>query len=483
MKYKIKRPTSVGILSRGADYTVKDLGSTMGGYTEMLKKELGVSLDAGLAHTRWVQLHELAHVKWDLYKPYQIQEGIKALTGKTPSAEAILGAADIRINELLRRTVPDAHEGFELPSDAVDKVRKDIIGYAGSHASPQAMKDLVAGFVDPKARAILDERLAKVAAMDTKDLTVRNVVVPLAVMIQELLDGQPPSGGGEPGEGEEGDGEGEPSDGPRTPGDGDSKPKPKPEPSEEDLFGKPDDKPGMPCMGGAKPEPFRYTIPWIIPEVVEPPLEANNRGVGNFAVTSAETGIQLRWHSLHRIVTDGVVFRRAARRPGALQKGTVLIDISGSMSFTDKNLQAIINMLPHATIAVYSGEIPYVGAQKAYVVVVGRNGKRVHSLEDIPRGGGNMCDGPALLWLSRQAAPRLWICDGGVTGKGDQQALYMLDECQAIMTAGGILQLRSARDGRYYKIIASKTLGHGVAPGVEGFKQVLKDIEKGRIKE
>ena len=46
------RPTGVGFLPRGQEYTVKDLGDTMQGYCKLREKELGVSLNADLGSTR-----------------------------------------------------------------------------------------------------------------------------------------------------------------------------------------------------------------------------------------------------------------------------------------------------------------------------------------------------------------------------------------------------------------------------------------------
>jgi len=70
-------------------------------------------------------------------------------------------------------------------------------------------------------------------------------------------------------------------------------------------------------------------------------------------------------------------------------------------------------------------------------------------------GSGNVVDGPALAWLARQPRPRIWFCDGAVTGIGDHGdlrctadaerpqrngSIRRLDELQAVYRAFGVVQ-------------------------------------------
>lgn len=519
--YRIKRPTSVGVLARGKDYDVKDLGSSMAGYTDLLKKELGVSLDAGAGQTRWTQLHELSHVKHSQWTPERIVKRM-AKVGKALTVGSVLAAEDARINELLTRAVPDAHKGFELTMTP-EQTRRTIDGYVASHASPTAVRDVIRAACDPAQVAAVDAELARLKTLPAAKLTVVGTTVRLAELIERLKKGgqggrggqrpQKGAGGQEAGAGEPEPGDEEPEKGGSEPGDEPgagkgSEPEPGTEPGEDDdrkALGKPDAHThgGQPCGGqtgepgdgqtGQMPGAGSGTT-WTIPEVVEPELTVPMRG-GNFQVTTAETGNAIRWSQVHRIVTDGVVFRRARRRPGALQKGTVLIDGSSSMALSDELIQAMVEMLPHATIAMYSGR-PGQGQTRlnaarpaaAWIVVVGRNGKRVASIGDrdrVPRSGDNCCDGPALLWLSRQQSPRLWICDGAVTGMLAHTHDQLSAECAAIMTAGGIVQIcgrtkDNFEDGlRATRVMMRHAVeADCVAAELPG---VLKDVERGRI--
>lgn len=453
MKYTIKRPTSVGLLSRGRNYSVKDLGTSPAGYTDLLKKELGVSCDGGAGQTRWTQLHELFHVNHSLWSPALIQRRM-AKVGRKLSVGSILAAEDARINEMGLRAISDAHVGFVLTM-APEETRCDIQGYAACHASPPVLADVIRPACEPEDVMEVDKFLAGVMGMPTRELTVLRVTVPLAEMLDRMM-GEPALKG---------------------------KPQPVPAESDEDTFGEPDEHSGTPCGGthrGGDDADGRN--PWVIPMVVEPSLTVPLRG-GSHRVVTTETGSSIRWSQLHRIQTDGVIFRHAKRRPGALQRGTVLIDVSGSMQLKDDVIDDLIDALPYATVAVYSGSG---SGNVAWVTVVARNGRKVASLEDrglVPRGGSNTCDGPALLWLSRQPGPRLWVCDGHVTGAGDTGAPWMVDECRAIMQAAGIVQIVKPY-GTRQAVIASRALTVGTMRELDvkaDLIHVLRQIESGRV--
>lgn len=459
--YVVKRPTGVGILSRGKDYSVKDLGGSQAGYTNLLKKELGVSLLAEAPQTRWTQIHELSHVRHSLWSPARIAKYILKTTCRRVDVTCVLAAEDARINEIAYRRVPDAHEGFRLADESGAGLRRDIGGYVASHASPSVLADTIRPACDPTAVTAVDAWLARLPGMAERELSVLRVTVPLAMLLDDLQYGRMPEDG-EAWEARKDDEAG----------------------TEEDAaaLGEPDAHEGacgspMTKGGGEDMWSRRREARWIIPTVEEPALTVPLRG-GNAMVTTAETGTALRWVSLHRIATDGVVFRKVRRRPGALQRGTMLIDVSGSMSFTNADLDAIIAAMPYATVAVYAGR----PGKQAWVTVVARNGRRVASLGAlrVTQAGGNTCDGPALLWLSRQATPRLWVCDGQVTSDTDCVDDGLAKQCAAIMEAGGILQVAQEYAGTQTWV--SRRLRRGRAPRVKALLAAVRDLERGRVR-
>ena len=152
---------------------------------------------------------------------------------------------------------------------------------------------------------------------------------------------------------------------------------------------------------------------WGELQVVELPrplrLAPRLRGEGWRA---APDGIRLGDPS--RFHRDGRGWRARRRRRQA--GGTALIDCSGSMSLTPEMLEDLVSANPAAVVATYSGDDD---RQQGRLHIVARQGRRVRPEHVRPPGTYNICDGPALDWLGRQPAPRIWVSDGGVTGRGE----------------------------------------------------------------
>jgi hypothetical protein len=136
-----------------------------------------------------------------------------------------------------------------------------------------------------------------------------------------------------------------------------------------------------------------------------------------------------RLGALRRLFTDGRAFHRIAKSPQI--GGTVLIDASGSMDLSAEDINAILDKAPAATVAMYSGS-----ADRGAVTVIAKAGRMATNRAIHERrkqiGHGNIVDGPALRWLATQAEPRIWICDGIVTGVNDRQALNLVMETNSL---------------------------------------------------
>lgn len=119
---------------------------------------------------------------------------------------------------------------------------------------------------------------------------------------------------------------------------------------------------------------------------------------------------------LSRWMQDRSIMSAQGRRPG----GALLIDISGSMDWAHENTAALIDACPALTVAVYSSASPH-GLKYGSMTILAKNGKLVSPTDKwrSNHGYGNVCDGPALSWLIKQAGPRVWFCDGAVTGEYD----------------------------------------------------------------
>lgn len=142
-----------------------------------------------------------------------------------------------------------------------------------------------------------------------------------------------------------------------------------------------------------------------------------------------------------RLLTDGRVFTRKARKRGA--DVGVVVDCSGSMGLTDAELSELLEALPGATVAFYSGSSDSGGP--GTLRVVAKDGRRVTSeYVGAPHGQGNDVDGPALAWLNRQDVNhRFWISDGGITGGGSHTGLRK--DTERHLRRGNIMQVEDYR--------------------------------------
>ncbi len=117
------------------------------------------------------------------------------------------------------------------------------------------------------------------------------------------------------------------------------------------------------------------------------------------------------------------VFARKTRSKG----GVVIVDCSGSMSFTSEHLDTIMAATAGATVLCYSsGNEP----EGANIWLVARGGRRTSILPNFP--GNNGVDGPALelgVSMRRHNEPVVWVSDTAVTGRGDVASGFLRDWC------------------------------------------------------
>lgn len=131
----------------------------------------------------------------------------------------------------------------------------------------------------------------------------------------------------------------------------------------------------------------------------------------------------------HIPVSQGVAFRFAHRyfldkavfSQRLLTEAGIMIDGSGSMSWTDEDMQFLVSKLPAVRVGVYSGINYAVNDQGEQILgricTIARDGRfaRFDGL-DPECNGGNVIDLEALQTLARWPRPRLWLSDGLVCG-------------------------------------------------------------------
>lgn len=176
---------------------------------------------------------------------------------------------------------------------------------------------------------------------------------------------------------------------------------------------------------------------WCDVQIVLPDLTLKQKpGLRAPAYKQTDAGAYIRRPERH--CTDGLVFGNRRRQP---KSGSVLIDISGSMSLTLDEIEEMMTLAPGVNIATYCS-----GGYTGFLTIVARGNKRC-STEDLrARGGGNGIDGPALRWLAAQPGPRYHISDGLATGRGEAHNGGLMMECEAIRRAHRITRLESLEE-------------------------------------
>lgn len=190
--------------------------------------------------------------------------------------------------------------------------------------------------------------------------------------------------------------------------------------------------------------PRRSTVPkntWGRMNIVEPPLTRQSPlGMERRFTARDEGPIPTRFD---RWSIDKRIFRTKKRVKGA----AVLVDVSGSMSWDEEDLRRVLEEVPAATVALYSGN-----GTKGDLVIVAHKGRRATwgSVRSFVHGG-NVIDGPALEWLAEQPQEvKVWMSDGGTTGPhdsaGGEHTRDMERDVRRILRRGGIMRVWDADD-------------------------------------
>ena len=134
---------------------------------------------------------------------------------------------------------------------------------------------------------------------------------------------------------------------------------------------------------------------------------------------------------INRILTDPDkrIFDKRVKGKG----GVVLIDQSGSMSLTDKDIWNMIEHAPGCVIIGYSHRPGSKDIPNVWVIA-----DRGQVAEEVPRSNsGNGVDGPAIRFAAkklRTGEPFIWVCDGTVTdGASDRIYANLYKECAELV--------------------------------------------------
>jgi hypothetical protein len=171
--------------------------------------------------------------------------------------------------------------------------------------------------------------------------------------------------------------------------------------------------------------------------ITNPPLSVRQPSVLRAGVSARHCGTEgTMIRRPDRLAIDRAIFARTARGGG----GTVLVDLSGSMSLSVEQVEEIVRAAGGAAVvALYSGS-----GDAGELRIVARADRRASSEHFEPETSGNVVDLPALEWLAKQPEPRIWVSDGCVTGVGDQGCRQLLARCLEVAKRGRIERVDDA---------------------------------------
>jgi len=186
-----------------------------------------------------------------------------------------------------------------------------------------------------------------------------------------------------------------------------------------------------------------YKGQWGNMDIIQAPLEINLQGQIKQGRKYRPQDYGTNPKYMNRWCIDKKVFKQQQRVYG----GTILIDVSGSMSLCGNDILEIMQELPAVTIAMYNYKgwrVRYDSSRKptGTLRIIGKDGKRVTEeyLEE-HTGGSNLIDGPALKWLGKMPSKRIWVSDMFVFGMGNSSQINLIQECAQIMKQNGIIRL------------------------------------------
>ena len=144
-----------------------------------------------------------------------------------------------------------------------------------------------------------------------------------------------------------------------------------------------------------------------------------------------------------RMLTDPQ--RRVFGSKVKVKGGIVVIDISGSMSLNQSDIESIVEAAPAAVILAYSdcGDDPDPNAW-----LLANRGWRVRDIGDIG-GMNNGVDGPAITWAIRQRhrnEPIIWVTDGQVTGMSGSAHSELALDCAKLVKKHKIIMIPSVAE-------------------------------------
>jgi hypothetical protein len=181
------------------------------------------------------------------------------------------------------------------------------------------------------------------------------------------------------------------------------------------------------------------------PLIIDKNLPLTRNVAGRLGRKRIATNIGINPRRIERILTDPErrIFDRTIKGSG----GIVLIDMSGSMHISERELNDLVEAAPGCVVIGYSHQSNSSGVPNTWILA-----NRGKVCARIPHGnGGNGVDGPALqfaLKLRKKGEPFIWVCDGYVTVSDDNMAPKSLQKwCADLVRKHNIHMTESVESG------------------------------------
>ena len=170
------------------------------------------------------------------------------------------------------------------------------------------------------------------------------------------------------------------------------------------------------------------------------PLTVEVKGYMRRKKRGMQSGRRVSYPS--RLLTDPE--RRIFSQKVKVKGGIVVVDISGSMSLTQADIESIVESAPAAVIMAYSD----CGENSPNAWLLANRGWRVSHIDNIG-GMNNGVDGTALTWAIRHkkyGEDIVWISDGQITSMSGGQRDELAVQCAKLIKKHRIIMIPSVQE-------------------------------------
>ena len=147
-----------------------------------------------------------------------------------------------------------------------------------------------------------------------------------------------------------------------------------------------------------------------------------------------------------RMLTDPN--RRVFGAKVKVKGGVVVVDVSGSMSLSQEDIESIVEAAPAAIIIAYSQQSRGDDDTEPNAWILANRGWRCTDMSRV-NCSGNGVDGPALTWAIRHrkhGEDIVWVSDGRVTSKSDGYHNGLAIECAKLVKKHKIIMIPSVEE-------------------------------------